>query len=168
MVTEPPAPAADPAADDAADPVRRLVHALVCAAAEPALSGVLLLDLEPGLLDPVPRLFTGLLTGTAEPAWTGAAADPARTTAADPAPTGTADPARTTPADPAPPPVVVGAAGRDEDLWTRTRLRRDTHGITFRTEPGPLVDADGRPGPPPLVVVPHLPPPRVAGMRAAV
>ncbi|CAL9452541.1 hypothetical protein SUDANB145_02468 [Streptomyces sp. enrichment culture] len=150
MVTEPP----DPAADDAADLVRRLVHALVCAAAEPALSGVLLLDLEPGLLDPVTRLFTGLLTGTADPSRPGPAT-PSVTTPA-------------TPAAPAPPPVVLGAAGRDEDLWTRTRLRRETHGITFRTEPGPLVDADGRPGPPPLVVVPDLPRLSVAGMRAAV
>ncbi|MEU5367347.1 CHAT domain-containing protein [Streptomyces sp. NPDC005925] len=118
--------------DDLSD---RLTHALVCAAAEPALSGVLLLDLEPRLVDPVARLFTGILTGTR---------------------------------DVVDAPLVLGASDRDEDLWTRTRLARDPHGITFRTEPGPLIEAYGRPGTPPLAVVPDLARLSVAGMRAAV
>ncbi|GAA4817855.1 magnesium chelatase [Streptomyces ziwulingensis] len=142
MVIRPPsrtdAPVDDPRA---ADLMRRLTHALVCAAADPALSGVLLLDLEPRLVAPVARLFTHLLAGSAEAAR---------------------------------PPVVLGAADRDEDLWTRTRLRQDTHGITFSTEPGPLVDTDTDTGtgtgggPAPLVVVPDLARLSVTGMRAAV
>ncbi|MDG9716554.1 magnesium chelatase [Streptomyces sp. DH24] len=134
MATEPSGRAAT-GAPEPDDLTRRLTHALVCAAADPALAGVLLLDLDPRLVDPVARLFTGILTGSPEPADA---------------------------------PLVLGSAGRDEDLWTRTRLRRDTHGITFRTEPGPLVEADGRPGTPPLVVVPDLARLSVAGMRAAV
>ncbi|HET9380636.1 MAG TPA: magnesium chelatase [Streptomyces sp.] len=134
MATEPTgARAARPHERD--DLVRRLTHALVCAAAEPALSGVLLLDLEPRLVDPVARLFGGVLTGSRD------AVDA---------------------------PLVLGAADRDEDLWTRTRFERDAHGITFRTGPGPLIEAEGRPGTPPLAVVPDLARLSVAGMRAAV
>ncbi|MET7319768.1 magnesium chelatase [Streptomyces sp. NPDC005549] len=117
------------------DPAHRLGLALVCAAAEPALSGVLLLDLDPRLVDPVARLFGAVLAG---------ADGPAR------------------------PPLVLGAADRDEDLWTRTRIRGGEHGITVRTEPGPLVEGDDADGVPPLVVVPDLARLGVAGMRAAV
>ncbi|MFE0414535.1 magnesium chelatase [Streptomyces tendae] len=117
------------------DPAHRLGLALVCAAAEPALSGVLLLDLDPRLVDPVTRLFGAVLAGAAEPAR---------------------------------PPLVLGAADRDEDLWTRTRIRGGEHGITVRTEPGPLTEGDDADGPPPLVVVPDLARLSVAGMRAAV
>lgn len=86
------------------DPARRLGLALVCAAADPALSGVLLVDLDPRLVDPVARLFGAVLAGAAEPAR---------------------------------PPLVLGASDRDEDLWTRIRIRGGEHGITVRTEPGP-------------------------------
>jgi magnesium chelatase subunit D len=117
------------------DLARRLGLALVCAAADPALSGVLLLDLDPRHVDPVARLFGGILAGATEPAR---------------------------------PPLVLGAADRDEDLWTRTRIRGGEHGITVRTEAGPLVEADDAHGAPPLVVVPDLARLSVAGMRAAV
>ncbi|MFE9994109.1 magnesium chelatase [Streptomyces avermitilis] len=70
--------------------------------------------------------------------------------------------------DPAEPPVMLGAASRDEDLWAQSVLRQEPSGISFRLEPGPLIRADGRPGPPPLVVVPDLTRLSVAGMRAAV
>ncbi|WP_258572799.1 magnesium chelatase [Streptomyces sp. KM273126] len=113
----------------------RLVRALVCAAVEPALGGVLLFDLEPRLIDPVARLFAGILTGEGQPADT---------------------------------PLVLGATSRDEDLWTRPRLRQGPDGLSFRIEPGPLIRADGRPGAPPLAVVPDLTRLSVAGMRAAV
>ncbi|MFJ6689383.1 magnesium chelatase [Streptomyces sp. NPDC091294] len=117
------------------DPAHRLGLALVCAAAEPALSGVLLLDLDPRLVEPVARLFGAVLAGADEPAR---------------------------------PPLVLGAADRDEDLWTRTRIRGGEHGITVVTEPGPLAEGDGADGAPPLVVVPDLARLSVAGMRAAV
>ncbi|MEU6349559.1 magnesium chelatase [Streptomyces sp. NPDC047072] len=55
------------APDDLAD---RLVRVLACAAADPALTGVLLFDLEPRLLDEVARLFADLLTGSGQPAAT--------------------------------------------------------------------------------------------------
>ncbi|WP_437059203.1 magnesium chelatase [Streptomyces sp. enrichment culture] len=132
----PPRGAADSAGTPAPDDLtRRLGLALVCAAADPALGGVLLLDLDPRLVEPVVRLFGGILAGAAEPAR---------------------------------PPLVLGAADRDEDLWTRTRISGGEHGITVRTEPGPLVEADDAPGAPPLVVVPDLMRLSVAGMRAAV
>ncbi|WP_405192135.1 magnesium chelatase [Streptomyces anthocyanicus] len=117
------------------DPARRLGLALVCAAADPALSGVLLVDLDPRLVDPVARLFGAVLAGAAEPAR---------------------------------PPLVLGASDRDEDLWTRIRIRGGEHGITVRTEPGPLTEGDDADGAPPLVVVPDLARLSVAGMRAAV
>ncbi|MFF4473120.1 magnesium chelatase [Streptomyces sp. NPDC001599] len=117
------------------DPAHRLGPALVCAAADPALSGVLLLDLDPRLVEPVTRLFGAVLAGAAEPAR---------------------------------PPLVLGAADRDEDLWTRTRIRGGGHGITVRTESGPLIEGDDADGAPPLVVVPDLARLSVAGMRAAV
>ncbi|MEV6764569.1 magnesium chelatase [Streptomyces sp. NPDC051105] len=113
------------------DLAARLTLALTCAAADPALSGVLLFDLDPRLVDPVARLFTGILGGGGSP-------------------------------------VMLGATSRDEDLWTRTRLHRERDGISFRTEPGPLVEGDGRSGPPALIVVPDLTRLSVAGMRAAV
>lgn len=116
-------------------PAARLTRVLACAAAEPALSGVLLFDLEPRLTGAAAELFGALLTGDAEPAGG---------------------------------PLVLGAASRDEDLWTRTRLVREPHGVSLRTRPGPLIRADGAPGPPPLVVVPDLTRLSVAGMRAAV
>jgi magnesium chelatase subunit D len=108
----------------------RLTLALTCAAADPALSGVLLFDLDARLIDPVARLFTRILGG------------------------GT--------------PVMLGATSRDEDLWTRPRLHRERDGISFRTEPGPLIEDEDRLGPPPLIVVPDLTRLSVAGMRAAV
>ncbi|MEV7689133.1 magnesium chelatase [Streptomyces bungoensis] len=117
------------------DLARRLAHALACAAAEPALSGVLLFDLDPRLVRTVADLFTLLLTGEAQPAAV---------------------------------PFTLGSESRDEDLWTRSRLVREADGLEFRTEPGPLVHGDGRPGPPPLAVVPDLGTLSVAGMRAAV
>ncbi|WP_189878689.1 magnesium chelatase [Streptomyces bluensis] len=117
------------------DLATRLVRALVCAAVDPALGGVLLFDLEPRLIDPVARLFAGILTGAGQPADH---------------------------------PLVLGATSRDEDLWTRPRLRQGPDGMAFRIEPGPLIRADGRPGAPPLAVVPDLTRLSVAGMRAAV
>lgn len=114
--------------------VRRLVRALLCAAVDPALSGVLLFDLDPWLVDPVARLFAEILGGPGRPPAT---------------------------------PVMLGAASRDEDLWTRPVLRQGRDGIAFTVEPGPLLGADGS-GAPPLVVVPDLARLSVAGMRAAV
>ncbi|MFE6287371.1 magnesium chelatase [Streptomyces sp. NPDC057877] len=73
---------------------------------------------------------------------------------------GTAQPARA--------PFMLGATTRDEDLWSRPVLTQEPDGISFRLEPGPLIGADARSGPPPLVVVPDLPRLSVAGMRAAV
>ncbi|WP_413758949.1 magnesium chelatase [Streptomyces sp. MMBL 11-3] len=65
--------------------------------------------------------------------------------------------------------VMLGTTSRDEDLWTRAVLRQETDGIAFHMEPGPLIQADGRPGtPPPVVAVPDLCRLSVAGMRAAV
>lgn len=113
----------------------RLCQALVCAAVDPALSSVVLFDLEPRLLDPVARLFGRILGG----------------------------------ARPQPPPVVMlGATIRDEDLWTRPVLSQEPDGLAFRLEPGPLIQADGRAGPPPVVAVPDLNRLSVAGMRGAV
>ncbi|MFE9093705.1 magnesium chelatase [Streptomyces sp. NPDC007264] len=122
------------------DLARRLTRALACAAAEPTLSGVLLFDLDPRLMDSVAELFTRIVTGVGIPGRS----------------------------EPGPAPLVLGATSRDEDLWVRPRLRREPDGITFRIEPGPLVRADGRPGPPPVVAVPDLARLSVAGMRAAV
>ncbi|MFJ5917094.1 magnesium chelatase [Streptomyces ardesiacus] len=143
VAPDPPTPPDPPPARGAAptgaaphdDPAHRLGLALVCAAAEPALSGVLLLDLDPRLVDPVARVFGAVLAGADEPAR---------------------------------PPLVLGAADRDEDLWTRTRIRGGEHGITVRTGPGPLTEGDDADGAPPLVVVPDLARLSVAGMRAAV
>ncbi|MFF3463957.1 magnesium chelatase [Streptomyces sp. NPDC002619] len=134
MTTEPTSHdrASDARPDDLA---RRLAHALVCSAAEPALNGVLLFDLDPRLMESVARLFAGLLAGGTEAV--GA-------------------------------PLMLGSDSRDEDLWTRSRLLREADGITFRTEPGPLIEGDRRSGPPPVVVVPDLTRLSVAGMRAAV
>lgn len=131
---------ASPHGDDALsggppDLARRLAHALACAAAEPALGGVLLFDLDPRLVRTVADLFTLLLTGEAQEAAA---------------------------------PFTLGSESRDEDLWTRTRLIREADGLALRTEPGPLVHGDDRPGPPPLAVVPDLGRLSVAGMRAAV
>jgi magnesium chelatase subunit D len=122
------------------DLARRLTRALVCAAAEPALSGVLLFDLDPRLVDSVARLFTRIVTGAG--------------------PLGGAEPDRA--------PLMLGATSRDEDLWVRPGLRQEPDGIAFRIEPGPLIRADTRPGPPQVVVVPDLTRLSVAGMRAAV
>ncbi|MFS8198755.1 magnesium chelatase [Streptomyces sp. CWNU-52B] len=73
------------------------------------------------------------------------------------------------PRQPAAPLVMLGATSRDEDLWTRPVLRQETDGIAFRVEPGPLIQADDRPGAvPPVVVVPDLCRLSVAGMRGAV
>ncbi|MGW1532013.1 magnesium chelatase [Streptomyces aureus] len=114
------------------DDVRRLERAFQCAALDPALSGVLLFDLEPRLIRPVARLFAATLGASA----------------------GT-------------PAVVIalGAATRDEDLWTTSRLERQENGIAFTVGPGPLLDDSG---PPSLAVVPDLAHLSVAGMRAAV
>ncbi|MCX5560683.1 magnesium chelatase [Streptomyces sp. NBC_00038] len=114
---------------------RRLVRALVCAAVDRALPGVLLFDLEPELIARVAQVFTQILTG------------PGKQAAA---------------------PVVLGAASRDEDLWTQPELSQAPDGISFRLRLGPLIQADGLTGPPPLIVVPDLTRLSVAGMRAAV
>lgn len=125
-----------PAAHEEPDGLaRRLVRALVCAAVDPALTGVLLFDLEPRLITRVAGVFADILAGSEGPA--GA-------------------------------PVVLGAASRDEDLWVRPELHQERDGVSFRTRPGPLIAADGSPGPPPLIVVPDLTRLSVAGMRAAV
>jgi magnesium chelatase subunit D len=116
---------------DPDDLTARLTLALTCAALDPALSGVLLFDLEPRLVDPVARHFAGILGSTVAP-------------------------------------VMLGATGRDEDLWTRARLHHARDGMTVRVEPGPLIAGDGHSGPPPLIVVPDLARLSVAGMRAAV
>ncbi|WP_433916542.1 hypothetical protein [Streptomyces sp. NBC_01744] len=94
------------------DPSARLLTALVCAALEPGLSGVLLFDLPPEHLTAVSAVFSGLL-GRAAGQPPGAGVD------------------RTT----------LNAATVDEDLWLRPRVRRGAHGIEFTVEPGPLVDA---------------------------
>ncbi|MEV0903349.1 magnesium chelatase [Streptomyces hokutonensis] len=140
MSTEPPnrtdAPVQNaPAPPEIDELALRLCRALVCAAVDPALSGVLLFDLEPQLLDPVTRLFGRILSGARQPAH---------------------------------PAVMLGAASRDEDLWTRPVLFQEPDGISFRMEPGPLIEADGRAGPPPVIAVPDLTRLSVAGMRAAV
>ncbi|MFE3829178.1 hypothetical protein [Streptomyces sp. NPDC059092] len=101
-----PAPLPDPAGLE-----HRLLTALVCAAVEPGLSGVLLFDLPPELVTPVADLFAHLL-GLA---------------AAEPAPSATVR-------------TVLGAATRDEDLWIRPRLRRGPDGIAFSLTPGPLTE----------------------------
>ncbi|AVH56535.1 MULTISPECIES: magnesium chelatase [Streptomyces] len=49
------------------DDARRLERAFRCAALDPALSGVLLFDLEPRLIRPVAGLFTAILGGPAGP-----------------------------------------------------------------------------------------------------
>ncbi|MGW0710595.1 magnesium chelatase [Streptomyces sp. NPDC002643] len=113
----------------------RLCRAFVCAAVDPALSSVLLFDLEPRLLDPVTRLFNRILGGARQQA---------------------------------PPMVMLGATSRDEDLWARLVLRQEPDGIAFHLTPGPLIQADGRAGPPPVVAVPDLNRLSVAGMRGAV
>ncbi|MFD4409555.1 magnesium chelatase [Streptomyces sp. NPDC058476] len=69
---------------------------------------------------------------------------------------------------PAGPPAVripLGAATREEELWSSSRLEQHRDGLAFTVEPGPLVD---RAGPPPLAVVADLANLSVAGMRAAV
>ncbi|MCX5368015.1 magnesium chelatase [Streptomyces sp. NBC_00103] len=134
MATPPPPdapPAAGSEASEPDDPALRLTRLLTCAAAEPALAGVLLFDLEPHLTDSVAHLFAALLGGAG-------------------------------------PLLMLGAQTRDEDLWTRARLRQDGGHVSVSTEPGPLIEADGRDGPPQLVVVPDLTRLSVAGMRAAV
>ncbi|MFI6700646.1 hypothetical protein ACIBJC_17025 [Streptomyces sp. NPDC050509] len=126
---------------------RRLLTALVCAAVEPGLPGVLLFDLPPELLAPVTEMFAHLLD----------------LAAAGPPPAG----AGTPPAAPAARTVrtVLGAATRDEDLWIRPRLRRGPDGIAFSLAPGPLTEP--APGPS-LAVVPDLARLGVTGMRAVV
>lgn len=69
------------------------------------------------------------------------------------------------PGDPPAARIPLGAATRDEDLWSTSRLERRRDGIAFTVGPGPLVDSAG---PPPLAVVPDLATLSVAGMRAAV
>ncbi|MCX4971459.1 magnesium chelatase [Streptomyces sp. NBC_00620] len=69
------------------------------------------------------------------------------------------------PADTPVPRIPLGAATRDEDLWSRSRLERYLDGVAFTVGPGPLLDSAG---PPPLAVVPDLTTLSVAGMRAAV
>ncbi|MER5395332.1 magnesium chelatase [Streptomyces sp. NPDC002599] len=116
---------------ETSDDVWRLERAFRCAALDPALSGVLLFDLEPRLVRPVAGLFAAIL------------------------------------GEPGPPAVRVplGAATRDEDLWSTSRLDRHPDGIAFTVVPGPLVSAEG---PPPLAVVPDLAHLSIAGTRAAV
>ncbi|WP_062642199.1 hypothetical protein [Streptomyces maremycinicus] len=131
----PPPPDAPPAAGFGAqepdDPVLRLTRLLACAAADPALAGVLLFDLDPQLTDSVALLFAAALGGAG-------------------------------------PLLMLGAQTRDEDLWTRARLRQAGGRVSVSTHPGPLIETDGREGPPQLVVVPDLTRLSVAGMRAAV
>ncbi|MEU4085571.1 magnesium chelatase [Streptomyces aureus] len=116
---------------EAPDDVRRLEQAFRCAALDPALSGVLLFDLEPRLVRPVAGLFATILGEPGSPA------------------------AR----------VPLGAATRDEDLWSTSRLERHKDGIAFTVVPGPLLAAEG---PPPLAIVPDLAHLSIAGTRAAV
>ncbi|MFE9878983.1 magnesium chelatase [Streptomyces sp. NPDC005784] len=118
-------------ASEPPDDVRRLERAFRCAALDPALSGVLLFDLEPRLVRPVAGLFAAILGEPGPPA------------------------AR----------IPLGAATRDEELWTTSRLERQRDGIAFTVVPGPLVAAAG---PPPLAVVPDLAHLSFAGTRAAV
>ncbi|WP_406473547.1 magnesium chelatase [Streptomyces sp. NBC_01615] len=67
MPIEPPsrrdADAASAPPEEPEDLARRLVRALACSAVDPALSGVLLFDLDPQLVDPVARVFAELLGG---------------------------------------------------------------------------------------------------------
>jgi magnesium chelatase subunit D len=116
---------------ETSDDVWRLERAFRCAALDPALSGVLIFDLEPRLVRPVAGLFAAILGEPGPPA------------------------AR----------VPLGAATRDEDLWSTSRLDRHPDGIAFTVVPGPLVTAEG---PPPLAVVPDLAHLSIAGTRAAV
>ncbi|MYZ39335.1 hypothetical protein GT002_30595, partial [Streptomyces sp. SID4917] len=120
---------------------RRLLTALVCAAVEPGLPGVLLFDLPPELTTPVTEVFARLVgraAGVPEDADEGARAVSLTT---------------------------LGAATRDEDLWIRPRLARGPDGISFTLVPGPLTESP--PGPS-LVVVPDLARLSVSGMRAVV
>lgn len=105
-------PRAVPAAD-ADDLSRRLLTALVCAAVEPKLSGVLLFDLPDAHLSTVAEVLEGLLAGPAGPH---VAAVP-----------------RTT----------LTAATMDEDLWLRPRMSRGPLGIDFALAPGPLTEPVG-------------------------
>ncbi|MFE4059864.1 hypothetical protein ACFXP3_26835, partial [Streptomyces sp. NPDC059096] len=123
-------------------PEGRLLTALVCAAVEPGLSGVLLFDLPPELVTPVADLFARLLDLTAGPVAGAAGASVPRTVR-----------------------TVLGAATREEDLWIRPRLRRGPDHVVFSLAPGPLTEPD--PGPS-LAVVPDLARLGVTGMRAVV
>ncbi|MFJ2175180.1 hypothetical protein ACIOHE_20060 [Streptomyces sp. NPDC087851] len=137
----------DPAGPDPAGLERRLLTALVCAAVEPGLPGVLLFDLPPELVAPVTEMFAHLLDL--------AAAGPPPADAGTPPAAPAARTVRT----------VLGAATRDEDLWIRPRLRRGPDGIAFSLAPGPLTEP--APGPS-LAVVPDLARLGVTGMRAVV
>ncbi|MFF3749562.1 hypothetical protein ACFYYH_03735 [Streptomyces sp. NPDC002018] len=125
------------------EPHRRLLTALVCAAVEPGLPGVLLFDLPPDLVAPVTEVFAGLLGRTA--------GHPGRTAGDSGAP--------------AVPRTTLGAATRDEDLWVRPRLTRGPDGIRFSLAPGPLTESAAGPS---LVVVPDLARLSVSGTRATV
>ncbi|MFF3885276.1 magnesium chelatase [Streptomyces sp. NPDC001914] len=113
------------------DDVRRLELVFRCSALDPALSGVLLFDLDPRLVRPVAGLFAAILGEPGRPA------------------------AR----------IPLGAATREEDLWTTSRLERQRDGFAFSVAPGPLMTETG---PPPLAVVPDLAHLSFAGTRAAV
>ncbi|MFD8964463.1 hypothetical protein ACFV0C_05555 [Streptomyces sp. NPDC059568] len=129
------------AAPGSGELARRLLTALVCAAVEPGLPGVLLFDLPPELTTPVTEVFARLVgraAGTPEDA-----DDAARAVSL----------------------TTLGAATRDEDLWIRPRLARGPDGISFTLVPGPLTES---PAGPSLVVVPDLARLSVSGMRAVV
>jgi magnesium chelatase subunit D len=100
-------------AADEAGGLRRLLRALSCAALDPRLDGVLLFDVSPHLLEGVADLFAAV-TGE-----DGTGAPPA-------------------PAEP----VRLGASTREDDLWSRTRLRPVDGRVEFETRLGDLVEAD--------------------------
>ncbi|MFJ2953162.1 magnesium chelatase [Streptomyces sp. NPDC087270] len=131
----------------------RLLRVLACAAADPRLTGVLLFDVPPELAAPVAGVFAstamdGVPRG--EPAGIRNGLPGQRGSAAAGGPV-----------------VRLGAGVREDDLWSRTRLRPAGGRITLEVLGGDLVEADPA-APPRVVVVSDLARLPLPGLRAAV
>ncbi|SEF87021.1 protoporphyrin IX magnesium-chelatase [Actinacidiphila yanglinensis] len=149
----------------------RLLRVFACAAADPRLTGVLLFDVPPQLTGPVADVFAAVVAGfvsgegtgegTGEGAGAGEGADPAGPAGGGPRPAAPADGARAGRL------VRLGAAVREDDLWSRTRLLPAAGRITVDVLGGDLVEAEPD-APPRAVVVPDLARLPLPGLRAAV
>ncbi|MEV6007773.1 magnesium chelatase [Streptomyces sp. NPDC051976] len=119
--------------------LHRLLRAFACVAAEPRLGAVLLFDAPQTAVGPVADLFARI----------------------------SADPGRDDPGEDGPESVQLGAATRDDDIWSRIQLQAADGAISVQSRPGPLVESDPA-TPARTVVVPDLARLGLPGLRAAV